>query len=54
MAHHVAVHHANDLATGLGNQAILVGEIHVVPGIPNGADVQQILAGLRDLAPDVV
>ncbi|MNP14840.1 hypothetical protein D3C76_1071770 [compost metagenome] len=54
VAHRVTVHHANNLAIGLGNQAVLVGEIDVVPGISNGADVQQILTGLCDLTPDVI
>ncbi|MNI35979.1 hypothetical protein D3C73_900170 [compost metagenome] len=54
MAHHIAVQHADDLAVRFGDQAVLVREIHIVAGVALGADVEQVLPRLGDLAPDVV
>ncbi|MNP56387.1 hypothetical protein D3C76_1511100 [compost metagenome] len=46
VTHYIAVQHADDLPIRLGNKAVLPGEIHIVAGISQGPDVQQILAGL--------
>ncbi|MNP71183.1 hypothetical protein D3C76_1675320 [compost metagenome] len=54
MAHHIAVHHADDFTLGLGDQTVLVGEVHGVTGVSNRADIQQFLTGLGQLAPDVI